>query len=237
MEPNSVIDKLVRTRRRTLSLQVMPDARLVVRAPRRASLAWIYGVVNDKLAWVREKQLEARRALEKQPAREFADGEKFLYLGGELPLNVIAGSDEPLAFTPLWFSIGARSSMPARQQFETWYRERARPLIAERVDRAANTFGLRYNGLRISGAATRWGSCSSQGSLNFSWRLVMAPLWVIDYVIAHELAHLTEHNHSRRFWKRVEAMYPNFKEAKRWLNANQARLKFATERRTGAPAR
>src|SRR5581483_9906157 len=193
----------------TLTLQITPDARLVVRAPQRASLAWIYEVVNEKLAWVREKQAEIRAARAARPARRFSDGETFPYLGGELPLMVIPGSNAPLSFTPLWFSIGALTHESVKLQFENWYRIRANELITERANRLAEQTGLCFSGLRISGARTRWGSCSAKGSLNFTWRLIMAPLWVIDYVIAHELAHLTEHNHSRRFWKRVGELHGN----------------------------
>jgi predicted metal-dependent hydrolase len=74
--------------------------------------------------------------------------------------------------------------------------------------------------VRISSARTRWGSCSSRGSLSFTWRLVMAPVEVVDYVIVHELAHLRVHNHSPEFWKEVARLMPDYAQRKQWLKDN-----------------
>jgi predicted metal-dependent hydrolase len=222
MEP-AVIDKLVRSRRRTLALLITPDAQLVVRAPNRAPLTWIHRIVNEKLAWIRDKQQEAREAWARRISRRFVQGDRFLFLGEERMLTVVPGSDAPLRLIETGFVIGALGA-PAREQFETFYRAQAQALIGERASVMSAAAGLSYRGLRISGAKTRWGSCSAKGSLNFAWRLVLAPRWVIDYVVAHEFAHLSEHNHSRRFWTRVAALYPDYKAARRWLRQHHHRL-------------
>jgi predicted metal-dependent hydrolase len=107
---------------------------------------------------------------------------------------------------------------------EHWYRAQAREILAERVALYSQRSGLRCTAVNITGARTRWGSCSRRGSLSFTWRLVKAPLWVVDYVVAHEIAHLAHHNHSSRFWATVGELYPEFKLARNWLRENQARL-------------
>ena len=195
-----MIDKLIRSRRRTLALQITADAQLVVRAPKWASLSEINGLVNDKLAWIRKKQQEIRGLQLELAARRQEQAGSFLYLG-ELRPHVMT-----------------------QQDLASWYRVQAREVIGERVALFSQRSGLAYSSLRITSAKTRWGSCSRQGALNFTWRLVMAPLWVVDYVVAHEIAHLAHHNHSRRFWGKVAELFPNFREARKWLRANQQRL-------------
>jgi predicted metal-dependent hydrolase len=104
--------------------------------------------------------------------------------------------------------------------FEAWYKQQARQALTERVALRAAFHMLTVSGVRISSARTRWGSCSSRGSLSFTWRLVLAPLEVIDYVIVHELAHLRVRNHSPEFWKEVGRMMPDYAQRKQWLKDN-----------------
>jgi predicted metal-dependent hydrolase len=104
--------------------------------------------------------------------------------------------------------------------FEAWYRAQARRLISERVKHYAARNGFAYKRVSITRAKTRWGSCGSGGTLNFSWRLVLAPLEIIDYVVVHELAHLEVKNHSSVFWEKVEALMPDYKERRKWLKDN-----------------
>jgi predicted metal-dependent hydrolase len=122
--------------------------------------------------------------------------------------------------------LGDRHEAAARGRFERWYRAQAEEVITERVRLFAVRSGLAFQGLRISGAKSRWGSCSSKGTLNFSWRLIMAPLWVVDYVVVHELSHLVEHNHSKRFWAHVARYFPDYTNARRWLRENQQLLEI-----------
>ena len=104
--------------------------------------------------------------------------------------------------------------------FEKWYRARALQVLSERVNLLAARFGFRYEKLRITSARTRWGSCSSRGTLSFVWRLVMAPLEVIDYVVIHELTHLKIKNHSAQFWAEVARLMPAYKSSRDWLKKN-----------------
>lgn len=93
----------------------------------------------------------------------------------------------------------------------------ARHYVPSRVALYAARLGVDYRRIRITSARTRWGSCSRAGNLNFTWRLMMTPPFIIDYVVAHEVAHLKFHNHSREFWHCVAGLYPNYKQARVWL--------------------
>jgi hypothetical protein len=100
---------------------------------------------------------------------------------------------------------------------EQWYRMRAAALIGKKADQLATQMEVAYSRLTIRGQKTRWGSCSRQGSLSFNWKLVAAPKPVVEYVIVHELAHLKEMNHSKRFWQLVARHHPRWREHRKWL--------------------
>ncbi|MDO9303429.1 MAG: M48 family metallopeptidase, partial [Anaerolineales bacterium] len=108
--------------------------------------------------------------------------------------------------------------------FTRWYKERALEIISERVKQYSQQYNFAPKQVKISSAKTRWGSCSPNGALNFTWRLVMAPLAVIDYVVAHELVHLRVKDHSSKFWKTVESIYPDYKKQRKWLRENGGKL-------------
>lgn len=218
-----IVSRVIRSRRRTLALQVMEDARVVVRAPARASLESIQALVNQNLEWIRRQQRKIHET-PAPPRRAFVTGETFLYLGRPIPLAVLENTNVPLEYTGNEFILSALHRPMGKKLFEQWYRAQAQSTLNERTIQMATPAGLAFTSLRISSARTRWGSCSSQGRLNFSWRLVLAPLWVIDYVVAHELAHLVHPNHSKLFWKKVSDLFPNFIEAKKWLRDNRRRL-------------
>ncbi len=118
-----------------------------------------------------------------------------------------------------------KSARPnAREIFEGWYRAKALTFITDTARRLAERHAFRFERVKITGARKRWGSCSPKGILNFSWRLILAPPPVVEYVVIHELVHLVERNHSRRFWRRVESLMPDYKTRRAWLKENGHRL-------------
>jgi hypothetical protein len=217
------IDQIIRSRRKTIALIVTPEGKLVVRAPQRATKAQIQQAIDHHAAWIQAKQQEALLQLARRPALKYQDGEKFWYLGERYPLKISPTAKKPLSFSDQF--VLAQAALPkASAVFTTWYQEQARKLIAPRVMLYAQQFGFQVARIRIGSARTRWGSCSSRGTLSFTWRLVMAPLPVIDYVILHELAHLEHHNHSQAFWGRVAELDPEYKLHRAWLKQHAAQL-------------
>ena len=107
-----------------------------------------------------------------------------------------------------------------RAGLEKRYRQAAREYIPKRADYFAQRIGVSYERIRIAEQKTRWGSCSSRGTLSFNWKLMLAPPKVLDYVVVHELCHRKEMNHSPRFWKLVEEIIPDYKEYRKWLKEN-----------------
>ncbi|MEK6681774.1 MAG: SprT family zinc-dependent metalloprotease [Nitrospirota bacterium] len=213
------IDKIIRSYRRTLGLEIRSDTTLVVRAPMNASMHLIEKVVHKKSAWIKRKQVEIKKRLEAIAPRGYVNGEGFLYLGNTHRLYIVDHSDEPLTFNGDFYLSG-KYMEHARNIFIDWYRKQAHQKISERVSWYSSLAGLKYNKINITSAQKRWGSCSYKGNLSFSWRLIMAPLRVIDYVVVHELAHLEEKNHSKQFWKKVKTIFPDYIKCKAWLKEN-----------------
>ncbi len=218
----SPIDQLIRTRRRTIALIVQPDGRLVVRAPLRMPEGQILEFVESHTEWVRRRQAEARLNVP-PPPKGYVSGEIFPYLGRTYALTIVERQRPALRFADGFYL--ARPARPrAEQVFVRWYKARAFEVISERAALFAGQFGLAHQGIRITSARTRWGSCSPEGRLNFTWRLILAPLPVVDYVVIHELAHLKVKSHSRRFWKKVESMMPDYRSHVAWLGRNGHQL-------------
>lgn len=218
------ISRIIRSRRRTLAVQVAPDGSVTVRAPVRVSDKAIRSFVEGHAEWIARKQQRAREKMEAWPPRRFAEGESFLYLGSPYPLHIDGAAGTPLAFDNQRFVLSAAHAGKGRETFERWYRGQAAGIIGEAAEHYAKRSGIEYDRVRITGALRRWGSCSAAGSLCFTWRLAMAPLEAVDYVVAHELAHIRHRNHSRAFWAEVERMLPDYRVRRRWLRDNEHML-------------
>ncbi len=218
------IDSIIRSHRKTFSLEVSNDARLTIRAPHRATLEEIQNLVHRKHAWIvktRQRVLERGRA--HRPKR-FLEGEKFFFLGEAYPLHIRTGSLSPFMFEKGRFILKRERVGDAKELFVDWYKQQARTIIEQRAGTLARPGGFRFSKVHITNAEKRWGSCSQKASLNFSWRLILAPTDIIDYVILHELSHLRHQNHSRKFWDTVASVCPEYRKRRKWLKENGYRL-------------
>lgn len=212
------IDQLIRTRRRTIALIVERDGRLVVRAPLHVTDGQILKFAESKADWIKAKQAQAKKN-STVARKRYVEGEKFLYLGQAYALEFV-NHRKPALILDSRFYLARSASPRARQLFVGWYKKQALRVISERVNLYAAKYCYTCRQIKITSARTRWGSCSPNGNLNFTWRLVMAPLAVIDYVVVHELVHLKVKNHSKDFWGQVGEILPDYKQYIAWLKAN-----------------
>jgi predicted metal-dependent hydrolase len=218
------IDKLIRSKRRTIALIIERDGSFTVRAPMRASHAVIETFIQQKADWITRTRNKVKSALrEPTLGKQYANGEKFLFLGSSFDLKLVRLQKHLLHFDS-GFTLRQSAQTKGEQIFTRWYKEQAFEIISERVKQYSQQYNFTPKQVKISSAKTRWGSCSPNGTLNFTWRLVMAPLAVIDYVVAHELVHLRVKNHSSKFWKEVEYIYPEYKKQRKWLKENGEKL-------------
>lgn len=196
-------------RARRLSLRVSQlDGRVTLTLPHFAAESEAHGFIREKAAWLRRHV--ARMAPETQVA-----------FGAEVPfrgkmIRILPGTGRTITLDDAGLHVpGAPERCGAR--VAAFLKETARGALSEASDRYAAALGKPFARLTLRDTRSRWGSCSSQGALMYSWRLVMAPASVLDYVAAHEVAHLAEMNHSNAFWALVEDLYGPHGEERRWL--------------------
>jgi hypothetical protein len=219
------VDQVIRTDRKSIALIVKRDGRLVVRAPLDATDEQIFSVINRKSNWIEVKQQEVVSTYPQTGKKEFVNGEGFLYLGKSYRLKIIDQAETPLKLGTFFFLD--RYFLPkAKEVFVKWYKEKACEVLSERVAWYAEKIGVEVEAVKITSATSRWGSCSAKGTLSFPWRLVMAPVPVIDYVVIHELIHVVEKNHSKDFWDKVHVLMPDYQQKIEWLDINGHILKI-----------
>lgn len=178
--------EVIRSKRKTLAIEIRPDMRVVVRAPEKIPQNEIMKFVEEKQNWIKKHlvqmyfKAEEIKKQKKEPALTNADIEKLC--------------------------------------------QKALSVIPDKVKYYAEIMGVIYGRITIRNQKTRWGSCSSKGNLNFNCLLMLMPDKVLDYVVVHELCHLKQMNHSKKFWKEVERYMPDYKNYKKWLNENGGAL-------------
>lgn len=215
--------ELRRVRRRSIGFVIGADG-LRVSAPRWLPQADIERALQQKSDWILRKLVEQReRASRVQAARiEWRDGASLAYLGQPLTLRLNGEAragvrfDEDGRVLSIGLPDGAGEAQ-IRDMVQAWLQRRARALFEPRCQHFAQALGVTMKQLRLSSAQTRWGSASADGSIRLNWRLVHFAPAIIDYVVAHELAHLREMNHSPRFWEVVRSVVPEFEQARRRL--------------------
>lgn len=207
--------RLVRRKRRTIALSVDHDG-ITAAAPRWVSLGEIETFIRLKESWLRKRLAEAVPP----DAFEWRAGARLAWLGGEVELLA-----DSLARTPCLdgdkLRVGlARDAAAAlwRETVLAWMRVEALALFRERAARLAPLLGVDTPPIRLSNSKSQWGSCSASGRVLLCWRLSHLPLRLVDYVVAHELAHLLQLNHSRRFWTLVGQLCPDYAAARMELN-------------------
>ena len=207
---------LKRTRRRSVGLHVDANG-LTVQAPIRASQKWLDTILREKSGWVIAKLTQMRASA--LPKLAWQDGVQLPFLGEQLRLTLLDGvSQAPfMCDGELMVCMAELESTRLQKMVVDWYRMQAMLCFSERLAVYADKLGLAVPAMKLSNAATRWGSCNVRGELRLSWRLIKAPLAQIDYVVAHELAHLRHLDHSADFWRVVDSLYPDYQSAQKAL--------------------
>ena len=216
-------------RARRARIVVDPEGVEVV-VPRRMALRHVPPFVEEKRPWI-ERTLRRIREAELATPVELEDGGVVPYLGRELLLRVRVErwrqrSHVALRGEVLRVSVGAPGPEAIRDALERWYRARAREEVEWRLDDACAHAGTSYRSLSIRSQQTRWASCSSNGTMSFNWRLLLAPEEILDYVVEHEVAHLEVLDHSERFWRLLGSRCPEYREHERWLRRNGSALRL-----------
>ena len=205
-------------RRKQLTITIERDRRVVVHAPETTTEEKIHEVIETKRSWIYEKTRHAQKysTLPHPPGKELVNGESALYLGRHYLIEITHEESTKIRFEQR-FLIPAVLSSQRKTVLRDWYIDRAKEKILPRVKRFALTLGVEFAAAKIADQRYRWGSCTINNNVNFNWRLIKAPMYVVDYVIVHELSHLLEANHTPHFWNIVRAQSPRMEKAKLWL--------------------
>ena len=221
---------LKRSNRKSLGLTIERDGAVIVRVPLNLGDEVVEKFVSEKRIWIQQKLAQKASVNRKAPKREFVNGQGFLYLGRSYRLRYVDGSAEPSAQKKSdgqrlylrhgYFELDVRQERNARKLFISWYRGKTEEKLRGRIPRYDKRIGVQVERFGVSNLGHRWASHSRYGAINFNWRAVMAPIWVFDYILVHEMVHIIERSHSKSFWRLVSRVIPDYEEYAHWLNVN-----------------
>ncbi len=208
--------KLIRSKRRTIALYIQPDATLLVKAPLKTSLQYIEQFVEQKRQWI-----DKRRTFLTQ--RSFAKkDDQYLFLGQILTLT--CGNYTHISITEKRLLFPISLLFRKEKELNLWYMQQAKKIITEQAKKYAKEMKTSFRSITFSDTKSQWGRCTEDNRLQFNWRLVMAPLLVINYVVIHELAHTLVKDHSQIFWMKVRRSQPSYRQQIKWLEENGHKL-------------
>ncbi|MET0321193.1 MAG: YgjP-like metallopeptidase domain-containing protein [Duganella sp.] len=223
--------ELRRSTRRSIGFMIDDDG-LRVTAPKRVTITEIDNAIRTKQQWILAKlkeRRERRAARLQKPPVEWIDGAQLPYLGADITLRLLVGGRHRSSYNPHTQELtmvllpGATETV-LKERVKLWYQQQARELFAQRLDLYAGRLGVQYHSFGLSSAGTRWGSCTADRKIRLNWKLVHFSLPLIDYVVAHELAHTLEMNHSAAFWDTVGLIYPEYDDARNLLRKRAQEL-------------
>lgn len=206
--------EVLRSKRRSIALEVTKDGRIIVKAPRLVPTFFINQFLREKEDWITKTLAKVQKF--KKTEKKYFQGEVYLFLGKEYvltfaPVAQIILKDNKLLFPQvLQFRI--------QKELAGWFIRQAAEIITRRVDYHSAKMKAQYTSLFFSDTKSKWGTCFPDNSLQFNWRLVMTPLMVLDYVVIHELVHTTEKHHQAAFWSKVRTYTPAYRQHRKWLD-------------------
>ncbi|MBQ9795867.1 MAG: M48 family metallopeptidase [Clostridia bacterium] len=206
--------KIIKSKRKSISITIKNNGDFIVRAPLRCSEDAIFKFINQKREWIIKKRLEQLSSPFSKLT--FDKPEKVIILGKEIDIILVNK-----ARVKLYEDIIEIPNNKPKEKLISFLKNYARKYILERVKLIASLFNFQYSNISISSAKTNWGSCSYNNRLHFTYKLIMCPEDVIDYIVLHELCHTKVKNHSDKFWLLVEACNPNYKNQEQWQKKNR----------------
>lgn len=208
-------------RKKTVGILVERDRRVVVKAPEGFPVSRIQEIIEKKKKWIDEKVNDTYKYPAEPSKKEFVSGESMMLMGRNCTLLVVDERIRGINFDGFSFRISKFNQDRAHDLFVAWYKKYALTKIEPMAKTFAQKLGVNYNGCAVTDTMKyRWASCTPKGNINFNWRIIKAPQYVIEYLIVHELAHLRIPNHSPEFWNIVSIQVPLYDDSKKWLRDN-----------------
>jgi predicted metal-dependent hydrolase len=216
---------VIRSKRKSVGIVVSPDRSIQVRAPRYVSKSSILEIVNSKAGWIARKMAEVEQCQPLPTPRNYASGEKLLYLGRHYRLIVLSGKPQPAALTGEYLYVWASPKDDAaqiRQSVKEWYQKQAQETLGQYLDKCL-IVAMRHEipkptHTTVRDMKTRWGSCSPKGRVTLNVKLVQVPVHCLEYVVMHELCHLRHHDHGKSFYSLLTRCMPDWQGRKEALD-------------------
>ena len=221
-KPDSINYSLIKSSRKSIGIIVNSDGSVVVRAPQRATKKEIDEVINKRFDWI----LKHKKRFEEQgPAyskSEFVDGEKHLFLGKEYIMRVTIGTFNNVTINGEFIDVECKNESLVKPLMEQWYRQKANKLMPQIITPIVDKFNSLYdvspNKISLKNMKSRWGSCSSKANISMNIKLIKSTESCIEYVMAHELCHLLQMNHSKNYYSLLTEFMPDWRERKKNLD-------------------
>lgn len=229
IEGNNFVVEIKRTSRRKSATIKVEEGLVVIVVPETLCQDKITKLLVDKNKWIKEK-IALHHQAQAASNKQYVSGECFSYLGRNYRLKVNKGLYQPVKLHQGHFTVtllkGADNPDMIKDSLSSWFKQRAKAKLEEKIDRYAEIIGVNYTSVGIKSYKSRWGSCSPEGEIDFNWLIIMAPNRIVDYVVAHELCHLIHHDHSSKFWRELERVMPDYANSKEWLKLNGSSLQI-----------
>lgn len=219
--PEQIPCRLVRSKRRTAAIYILPGGVVEVRAPLRMPAWDIAAFVRAKQHWILTHLETVRLKQELRESYHAGEGQTVYWKG--VPYRVEFGNANVVSFAENRCILPEEEGQ-RRQCFKVYVRDEAERYLPNRLRQLSDRTGLRYRSAKVGHAATRWGSCTGRNDIRLSCYLMFLPVDCVDYVLLHELCHTVEHNHSVRFWRLMESLLPNVSELRDKLRAAEREL-------------
>lgn len=212
-------------KRTTMEIRVEYPGLVTVLAPQELSKEVILEKVKIRAKWISKHLNTIKNVKCKKADRKFVSGESFMYLGNMYQLQVVIDKNIKKSQVNLFddkIIVTTMNEEPVaiRKAMEKWYRLKAKEKVEERIAYYQRFFSITPAYVRVKEQKRIWGSCTSKNVLNFNWRIVMAELPALDYIVVHEMCHMEQHNHSKKYWELVASIMPDYKIRKEWLKRN-----------------
>lgn len=207
------LTRIVRTKRKTLALTVTSKGEVIARAPLRMSEERIRAFATQKQAWI-AKQLQKIEGAGIELPSENLEGYPLLLLGERYEIKWTEERNIRLDALTKTLYLPKKNG---KKRLVAWLKENALRILTAQTAEWAKRMGVSYQSVAVSSAKTRWGSCTADNKIRYTYRLLYAPRAVVEYVIVHELAHTKYKNHSKAFWAFVEGYIPDWKSRRKWL--------------------
>ncbi|WP_390621365.1 M48 family metallopeptidase [Gimesia panareensis] len=215
--------------RNTISVNVHPDGTVSVEAPKGMRKNRIAEAVYAKKIWILNQQEYFRRLLRSR-TKHFVSGESFLYLGRQYKLLVLTGSEDNIPTVRLYrgnLEVRVPADLNQKTRIDyiqnslfDWYRNKALDRLESLTHKYARNLGVDVESVRVREMQRRWGSANNSGRITFNWKIILAPKWLLEYVVAHEVCHLKYDDHSKEFWKLLERTMPDYERRRIKLAVN-----------------